>query len=883
MKYTILITVFLLLISNTFATELLVPSQYQTIQAAIDATVDGDIVIVEPNTYRENINFLGKAITVRSVNPSSWDTVRTTIIDGGGTGTTSSRNRVIIDGGIGWPSCVTFNEGETNNSILEGLTLTNGSGTHMNPFDSPHISDQAKFGGGILCVDSSPIIRLCNIKNNGEEYRTSGGGIALIGNCEAVISNCFITNNIANAGGAILIRSNPPEQSISEIRNCTIANNSMYSFGFDGEYEVDCRDTKPIIYNTIIWSKETRSLLIADPSLVAYSCVREAYIFDENYHEFSEPYELTETGNISHKPGFAYASLHYPPEQDYSYHLLPDSPCINAGDPTFEANGQTDIDGQPRVMAGRVDIGADEVVPEITVRKPVGGETWSAGSTHEIAWSSYQINNVNIHFSEDGGANFQPIECNIPSTGSYIWQTPATTISNQCVILIEPSITDPDVVCTNSGVFTIQPYSAGTEVESKWKSLGGDFNRTSLSENTGPELGCIKWKLEIDGAVPASITIGSENRIHIACEDGKLYTLNEDGSLLWSYDANSPLLSSPTIGPDGSVYVGSENGKLYAIDINGNLQWTHDTGGFIYSSPAVSEEGNIYVGSQDGLLYALDSDGSELWSFATDGIADLSGSILASPSIGIDDSVYIGGLYDPNLYALDPDTGALRWICTFESKGWAFASPIVAANGTIYQTLIYDPNLYAIDQNNGAIIWSVNLADPCSSFFDPNYSENYGNASGWSEPALGPDGTIYVSFDDPYLRAVDPDGNIKWITHLGTIGGFTLTVGNNGLIYAASDDGHLYVVDSDGREVSRFQSDNWLSYPVIAADDNIIVTNSRDNSFLIEYTKNTVFAISSECDEGQMPDLEWTGDLNSDSNVNFTDFAMLAEQWLNKE
>jgi len=88
-----------------------------------------------------------------------------------------------------------------------------------------------------------------------------------------------------------------------------------------------------------------------------------------------------------------------------------------------------------------------------------------------------------------------------------------------------------------------------------WRTLGGNFKRTSLSENSGPELGCIKWKFETDGAVMSSITINSDNKIHIACEDGKLYTLNDDGSLFWSYDANSPLLSSPTIGPNGTLYV----------------------------------------------------------------------------------------------------------------------------------------------------------------------------------------------------------------------------------------------------------------------------------------------------------------------------------------
>jgi len=252
--------------------------------------------------------------------------------------------------------------------------------------------------------------------------------------------------------------------------------------------------------------------------------------------------------------------------------LSPDSPCINAGDPAFIANGETDIDGQPRVMAARLDIGADEVVPEIIVHKPAGGEIWTSGSTHEIIWSSYNAGTIDIRFSDDGGANFQLIESGIPDTGNYLWQLPDVMDSNQCMILVEPNVADSNVVFFESGLFTIQPYSPGSAVESKWRSLGGDFDRTSLSEYSGPELACIKWKFETDGAVPSSITIGFDDRVHIACEDGKLYTLDGNGSLLCSYDANSPLLSSPTIGPDGIVYVGSQNGKLYAIDINGNLQ-----------------------------------------------------------------------------------------------------------------------------------------------------------------------------------------------------------------------------------------------------------------------------------------------------------------------
>jgi outer membrane protein assembly factor BamB len=430
-------------------------------------------------------------------------------------------------------------------------------------------------------------------------------------------------------------------------------------------------------------------------------------------------------------------------------------------------------------------------------------------------------------------------------------------------------------------------------VESAWKSLGGDFRRTGLSKHAGPEIGCTKWTFETDGAVSASISVGAAGRIHIPCEDGRLYTLDPNGSLLWSYNANTPLISSPSVGPDGTVYVGGMNGKLHAIDLSGSLLWAYHTGGFMYSSPAVSESGNIYFGSQDGMFNALAQDGTELWSFQAKGPGLVPrGSIFASPAIGTDGTVYVGGLYDPNLYALDPNDGSLKWTCNFEFPiypghpegptefGWPFASPTVAPDGMIYQTLLYDSNLYAIEPGGGAIIWSTDLADPKTGWFNPNYAEEHGDADGWSEPALGPDGTIYVSFDDPYLRAVNRNGSIKWVTRLGDVGGFTLAVGNNGLIYAAGDDGFLYVVDADGWEVSRFASGVWLNSPAIAAEEVVIVADGKDDSLLITDVNNRVWAFGSHDCSWPTFELHLIQDLDADGNVTFSDFALMAADWL---
>jgi outer membrane protein assembly factor BamB len=405
-----------------------------------------------------------------------------------------------------------------------------------------------------------------------------------------------------------------------------------------------------------------------------------------------------------------------------------------------------------------------------------------------------------------------------------------------------------------------------------------------LSEHYGPELGCVKWQFETDGPVSARAAIG-DNRVYVACEDGNLYSLNKnDGTLIWSFDANSPLVSSPTLGYYGIVYVGSEEGKLHAVNGEGDVLWTHTTDGPIYSSPVVSPDGKVYISSLDGALHSLGHDGSELWSFETGGFGAVRGSIFARPAIGSDGTIYIAGLYDPNLYALDQNDSSVKWACSLSNPcdpnsrdEWPFASPVLADDGTIYQTLLNDANLYAVEPN-GTITWTTNLADTNSDWYEPYYYQRgsrtevgyHVSDSCWSKPALGPDGTIYVSFDDPYLRAVDPNGNIKWITRLGMMGGFTLTVGNDGLIYAASDDSQLYVVSPDGEEIARFEGYDWLSFPVIAEDNTIIVSD----------TNNMVSAIGTETCEGQPANPHRPEDLNFDWGVDLTDFALLAADWL---
>ncbi|MDP3114150.1 MAG: hypothetical protein Q8M98_05160, partial [Candidatus Cloacimonadaceae bacterium] len=88
--------------------------QYTSIQTAIDASTHGDIVLVYPGRYHENLNFNGKNITLASLELTTGNVnyKYTTIIDG-------SRNGAVITS-INYES----------NIVIRGFTITNGTGEY---------------------------------------------------------------------------------------------------------------------------------------------------------------------------------------------------------------------------------------------------------------------------------------------------------------------------------------------------------------------------------------------------------------------------------------------------------------------------------------------------------------------------------------------------------------------------------------------------------------------------------------------------------------------------------------------------------------------------------------------------------------------------------
>lgn len=177
--------------------------------------------------------------------------------------------------------------------------------------------------------DSSPgqdsTINIINnlIANSGTAAAAGSDGLQLVGTTNTRNTFNLINNTIAdNTRGAILYALQAPGSSVRIVN--TILSGSGASF--------DILFTTPAVQR--ISDLSLQNCLIDRDPLMA----------------------VGQNGNITGDPRFV-APL------DGDYHLLPDSPAINAGDNTAPNLPAIDLGGNPRIAGSAVDIGAYEFQP----------------------------------------------------------------------------------------------------------------------------------------------------------------------------------------------------------------------------------------------------------------------------------------------------------------------------------------------------------------------------------------------------------------------------------------------------------------------------------------------------------------------------------------
>jgi len=212
-------------------------------------------------------------------------------------------------------------------------------------------------------------------------------------------------------------------------------------------------------------------------------------------------------------------------------------------------------------------------------------------------------------------------------------------------------------------------------------------------------------------------------------------------------------ISAPALAEDSSAYLVSlrdgydhpnlfeflpESDRLKSFSVvrvtpAGKRDWTFYGGG-PSAAPAVGADGTLYAPLCSGILQTLHPDGAFGWAY-------LAGSpIENTPTLGADGTVYFA-TQDGTVYALT-SSGAKKW--SYSTGGFIYGGIALSNDPALY--VVSDTGLTALDLS-GHLKWTVKGS-----------SDHIGSSS----PALAADGTVYFSAGALGLKAVKPDGTVKW-------------------------------------------------------------------------------------------------------------------------
>jgi hypothetical protein len=348
MRYVVILAVLFVLAPSMAQATIYVPDDHPTIQGAIDAAVHNETIVVRPGTYVENIFFRGKDIVVHGQLGAA-----ATVIDGNRSG-----------------SVVSFTGREPHGTVLEGFTITNGTGT-------PVPSSQVTEGGGVYCFYQ------CNatIRNNviTDNEATNGAGIASLYSSPNIYGNTIVSNRATLYGGGIFCADPGMPRIVSNVfagnravrggamhiesASPLITGNTFYgNSATEGGGAISCILTPNVhVKNCILWGDKAS---MGAEILIDYGA--DLTISHSVIPPGSSSVYIMPWGGILHwGDGMIETDPRLVDPEYGDFHIEAGSPCRNSGDSQFPLGFELDFEGDPRPYQEARDMGADEFHPHL--------------------------------------------------------------------------------------------------------------------------------------------------------------------------------------------------------------------------------------------------------------------------------------------------------------------------------------------------------------------------------------------------------------------------------------------------------------------------------------------------------------------------------------
>jgi len=324
-----------------------------------------------------------------------------------------------------------------------------------------------------------------------------------------------------------------------------------------------------------------------------------------------------------------------------------------------------------------------------------------------------------------------------PPNGSPFHCTPVVGRDGSTVYC---SFTEGTGAAVKATLYGLRPPSSGLDAQVAWQTdlTPGDvpaapvgLTATQAPDGTlyivngagvlfaiDPSGGQIKWTAQIGNGQQAQFgqtvkvtpAVASDATVYVAALTGSLYAVSpptgsgSQGSIKWNFDFGehlgpTPLVTAPVTAPPNRGQDGIGSG----------------------ASASIGQDGTIFIGANNSNFYAINPNGQQKWMYEAE--RELAG-IWTTAALSADGSTLYFGANKGGIYALNTQTGALKW--QFNIVGSVFGSPALDATGTLFTGSTVG-HVFSIDTTTGEYITDLDVTAPI-----------------WTAPSIRPDGSIVV-------------------------------------------------------------------------------------------------------------------------------------------